>query len=70
MLSTGEGGPIARSFAILAQVKLGMPRWSMVYDLGVGEVHFKTITNAQKKLASLMVCAGCQPTARHRARRS
>ncbi len=70
MLSTGEGDPIARSFAILAQVKLGMTRWSMVFDLGVGEVHFETITNTQKKLASLMACLGRQPTARRRARRS
>ncbi len=70
MLSTGEGDPIARSFAILAQVKLGMTRWSIVYDLGVGAVHFKTNTHAQMKFASLMVCLGCQPTARRRAPRS
>lgn len=46
MLASGDGDPIARGFAILAAVaKPGYTRWSIVYDLGAGEVYFKTDTN-------------------------
>jgi choloylglycine hydrolase len=46
MLASGDGDSIARSFAILAAVaRPGFTRWSIVYDLGAGEVYFKTDTN-------------------------
>jgi penicillin V acylase-like amidase (Ntn superfamily) len=46
MLASGDGHPIARGFAVLAAVaNPGYTRWSIVYDLGDGEVYFKTDTN-------------------------
>jgi penicillin V acylase-like amidase (Ntn superfamily) len=46
MLASGEGDPMARSFAVLAAVaRPGFTRWSIVYDLGAGDVYFKTDTN-------------------------
>lgn len=48
VLASGEGDPVARGFAILAAVATpGFTRWSIVYDLGAGEVHFKTDTNEE-----------------------
>lgn len=48
-LISGEGDPIARSFATLAAVALTTgetrTRWSIVYDLGASEVYFRTDTN-------------------------
>jgi penicillin V acylase-like amidase (Ntn superfamily) len=42
----GDSDPIARGFAILAAVaQPDFTRWSIVYDLGAGEVHFRTDTN-------------------------
>ncbi len=39
--------PIARGFEILAAVaQPGFTRWSIVYDLGAGELHFRTDGNA------------------------
>jgi penicillin V acylase-like amidase (Ntn superfamily) len=47
MLASGDGDPIARGFAALAATAVpGRTRWSIVYDLGAGEVYFKTDTNA------------------------
>jgi penicillin V acylase-like amidase (Ntn superfamily) len=46
MLASGDGDPMARGFAVLAAVaRLGFTRWSIVYDLGAGDVYFKTDTN-------------------------
>ena len=46
MLASGDGDPVARGFALLAAVaNPGYTRWSIVYDLGAGEVYFKTDTN-------------------------
>ena len=48
MLVSGDGDPIARGFASLASVAspgITSTRWSIVYDLGVNEVHFKTDAN-------------------------
>ena len=48
-LISGEGDPIARSFATLAAVASTTgetrTRWSIVYDLGAKEVYFRTDTN-------------------------
>jgi penicillin V acylase-like amidase (Ntn superfamily) len=46
MLASGDGDPMARGFAVLAAVaRPGFTRWSIVYDLGAGDVYFKTDTN-------------------------
>ncbi|MDP6565349.1 MAG: linear amide C-N hydrolase [Alphaproteobacteria bacterium] len=52
-LSAGEGDPVARGFDILEAVKQGMTRWSIVYDLTAGDVHFKTGTNEQPRRFTL-----------------
>lgn len=45
-LAAGDGEPIARGFATLASVAVpGRTRWSIVYDLSAGEVHWRTDTN-------------------------
>ena len=44
---TPGGDPIARGFEILASVtQPHYTRWSIVYDLGMGEIHFRTDGNA------------------------
>jgi penicillin V acylase-like amidase (Ntn superfamily) len=46
MLASGDGDPMARSFAVLAAVaRPGFTRWSIVYDLEAGDVYFKTDIN-------------------------
>ena len=46
MLASGDGDPMARGFAVLAAVaRPGFTRWSIVYDLGAGDVYFKTDIN-------------------------
>lgn len=45
-LATGEGDLVARGFAVLAAVaQASYTRWSIVYDLSAGAIHFKTDTN-------------------------
>jgi hypothetical protein len=42
----GNADPIARGFEILAAVaQPDFTRWSIVYDLSAGEVHFRTESN-------------------------
>lgn len=46
LLASGEGDPVARGFALLASVAHPLlTRWSIVYDLGAGDIYFKTDTN-------------------------
>lgn len=48
MRASGEGDPIARGFAAMAAVAsagITSTRWSIVYDLGVNVVYFRTDTN-------------------------
>ena len=47
MLSPAKGDPVAHGFAILSEVQQGITRWSIIYDLNAGEVHFKTDTNSE-----------------------
>jgi len=54
LLAGGSGDPIARGFALLASVaNPGYTRWSVVYDLGAGEIHFRTDTNDAVRRLSL-----------------
>ncbi len=52
LLSSAAGDPVTRGFGILGEVSQGSTRWSIVYDLGAGEVHFKTDTNPNKRRVS------------------
>ena len=46
LAGTGQGDPVARGFELLASVaQPDFTRWSIVYDLGAGEVHFRTQGN-------------------------
>jgi len=46
MLARNAGDPIARGFSVLASVASpGYTRWSIVYDLSSGAIHFRTDTN-------------------------
>src|SRR5215471_15393419 len=46
LAGTGQGDPVARGFEVLARVaQPDFTRWSIVYDLGAGEVHFRTQGN-------------------------
>src|SRR5262245_7325107 len=46
LAETGHGDPVARGFEVLARVaQPDFTRWSIVYDLGAGEVHFRTQGN-------------------------
>jgi len=46
LAGTGQGDPVARGFEVLASVaQPEFTRWSIVYDLGGGEVHFRTQGN-------------------------
>jgi choloylglycine hydrolase len=46
LAGTGQGDPVARGFEVLASVaQPDFTRWSIVYDLGAGEVHFRTQGN-------------------------
>jgi choloylglycine hydrolase len=47
MLSPAKGDPVAHGFEILSQVKQANTRWSIIYDLNVGEVFFKTDVNPE-----------------------
>ncbi len=49
-----EGNPITRGFDILAAVaQPGFTRWSIVYDLGSREVHFRTDGNREIRRVAL-----------------
>lgn len=62
MLASGDGDPIARGFAILASVATaGYTRWSIVYDLDGGEIHFRTDTNQEiRRLTVARLDFSCQ----------
>jgi len=54
MLAGNPGDPVARGFAVLASVaNPGFTRWSIVYDLSSGAIHFKTDTNPEVRRLAL-----------------
>jgi hypothetical protein len=53
LAGAGPGDPVARGFEVLASVaQPDFTRWSIVYDLGAGEVHFRTQAIRRITLAS------------------
>lgn len=53
LLDGKKGAPVDRAFAILQAVQQPNTRWSIVYELGAGRVHFKTDTNPAIRRFSL-----------------
>jgi len=46
LAGAGQGDPVGRGFEVLASVaQPDFTRWSIVYDLGAGEVHYRTEGN-------------------------
>ena len=46
LAGAGQGDPVGRAFEVLASVaQPNFTRWSIVYDLGAGEVHYRTEGN-------------------------
>jgi len=62
LLAGKPGDPIARGFAVLASVaNPGSTRWSIVYDLAAGAVHFRTDTNHEiRRLALARLDFSCR----------